>query len=147
SDCILVKSKPVSPKDFIGCKKVADAAAFIFMNACHSDAKPPGYTSIRGWANCFLRAGAGAFIGTLWEVRDGTAQKFAEALYAQLLANKSFGEALRQARNAVRESAPGDPTWLAYSFYGDSDTKVRRIAMRPVAQSAALRDARAVDVV
>jgi hypothetical protein len=127
---IMVKGTPVTPTDFTGCRPTpADAAAFIFMNACHSDNKPPGYTSIGGWANCFLGTGAGAFIGTLWEVRDTTARKFAEAVYEELLAEdpKPFGEALRLARNKVKAEAGADPTWLAYSFYGDSHARVQKI--------------------
>jgi CHAT domain-containing protein len=94
-------------------------APFVFMNACRSDDKPLRYTRIGGWANCFLAMGAGAFMGTLWEVRDETARNFAEALYEQLLeGNKPFSIALRLARKKIRENAPEDPTWLAYSFYG-----------------------------
>jgi CHAT domain-containing protein len=127
---IMVRNTPVAPKDFRSYRLLADAAAFIFMNACRSDRKVPGYTKMDGWANSFLRAGAGAFIGTLWEVRDETAKIFAEALYQALfLDDKPIGEALACARMAVKEKAPGDPTWLAYSFYGDTDARVRKIAI------------------
>lgn len=124
----MVHNTPVSPTDFADAELLADAAAFIFLNACRSDRKVPGYTKMGGWANRFLDAGAGAFIGTLWEVRDETAKIFAEKLYEELfLSNKPFGEALSCARAAVRKEAPGDPTWLAYSFYGDSDARVKKI--------------------
>jgi CHAT domain-containing protein len=127
---IIVKNMPVSPDDFNSFRLLADAAAFIFMNACRSDRKVPGYTKMGGWANSFLGAGAGAFIGTLWEVRDKTAEIFAETLYqALLLDDKPIGEALACARMAVKEKAPGDPTWLAYAFYGDTDARLRKISI------------------
>jgi hypothetical protein len=35
-----------------------------------------------------------------------------------LLAGETLGEAAGMARNTIR-SEPGDPTWLAYTVYGD----------------------------
>jgi CHAT domain-containing protein len=88
------------------------------------DSKVPAYNKIDGWANTFLKIGAGAFIGTLWEVRDTTAQLFANTFYAELLENRStFGVALKRARAFIKEKAPGDPTWLAYAFYGDTEAR------------------------
>jgi hypothetical protein len=122
---IIVKNTPLGPQDFVGFPTVADPSAFIFMNACRSDKKILGYTKMSGWANSFLGAGAGAFLGTLWEVRDVTAKVFAETLYQELLLEeKPFGEALKRARIAVQKEAPGDPTWLAYTFYGDIDARL-----------------------
>jgi hypothetical protein len=130
---ITIGNVPVAPEHFINCRLLADAAAFIFMNACRSDRKVPGYTRMGGWANSFLATGAGAFIGTLWEVRDETAALFAEKLYEQLLvAKQPFGVALKEARKCVKAAAPGDPTWLAYSFYGDADARVGKIAERTI---------------
>ncbi|MGA2291502.1 TCP-1/cpn60 chaperonin family protein [Bradyrhizobium sp.] len=116
----IIIDSPVTSDDFGSYQgKLKRPAPFVFMNACRSDDKPLRYTRIGGWANCFLAMGAGAFMGTLWEVRDETARKFAEALYEELLeGNKPFSIALRLARKKIRENAPEDPTWLAYSFYG-----------------------------
>jgi CHAT domain-containing protein len=119
---IVIGNTPVGPKDFT--KFELTALPFIFMNACRSDCKVPGYNKIGGWANAFLDIGAGAFIGTLWEVRDTTAQLFANTLYAELLQNRStFGAALESARATVKKKSPGDPTWLAYAFYGDAEAR------------------------
>ena len=121
---ILLKNRPISPKHFVGYR---DAAAFVFMNVCRSDRKVPGYNEIGGWANSFLEAGASVFLGTLYKVRDETAAVFAQRLYEQLFVeNKPFGEALRCARMHVKKDVPADPTWLAYSFYGDADARIRR---------------------
>jgi CHAT domain-containing protein len=88
------------------------------MNACRSAGQAPLYTGLHGWARVFLRAGAGAFVGTQWVVGDGAAKVFAEEFYRSLLDGSDLGESLRCARAATQE-APGDPTWLAYTLYGD----------------------------
>jgi hypothetical protein len=90
----------------------------VFMNACRTDGMAGNYTRLAGWADRFLSAGAGAFIGTLWEVRDTAAGPFADAFYRAFGSGANLGEALRQARLAIRDR-PGDPTWLAYTLYGD----------------------------
>jgi CHAT domain-containing protein len=76
------------------------------------------YTWLAGWAKSFLTAGAGAFIGSLWEVRDSSAGHFAEEFYRSLLGGVPLGYAMKQARTAI-QNEPGDPTWLAYTLYGN----------------------------
>jgi CHAT domain-containing protein len=64
-----------------------------------------------------MAAGAGAFVGTLWPVESRQASLYAEAFYTALLAGNDLGAASLQARHAIRNTA--DPSWLAYSTYGD----------------------------
>jgi CHAT domain-containing protein len=64
------------------------------------------------------RSVAGAFIGSLWEVVDTLASTYAQEFYRAALAGHTLGESARQARDAIRDN-PGDPTWLAYTLYGD----------------------------
>jgi hypothetical protein len=90
----------------------------IFINACSSAGAVPEYTRMMGWAQQFMAAGAGAFVGTLWAVSSTAAQVFAETFYAALAAGNSLGEASRHAR-AETGRDHDDPTWLAYSVYGD----------------------------
>ncbi len=90
----------------------------VFMNACRSAGQAPVYTTIDGWAQGFIRAGAGAFVGTLWAVRDASARSFAETFYGQLVQGSAFGAAMSHARRATRD-VTGDPTWLAYAAYGN----------------------------
>lgn len=90
----------------------------VFMNACRSDGMAANYTWLAGWAKSFLTAGAGAFIGSLWEVRDSSASQFAEEFYQALSCGISLGDAMKQARTAI-QNEPGDPTWLAYTLYGN----------------------------
>ena len=90
----------------------------MFLNACRTDGQAPLYTTVEGWAASFLRAGAGAFIGSLWEVADTSASTYAQEFYRAALGGHTLGESARQARDAIRDN-PGDPTWLAYTLYGD----------------------------
>lgn len=87
-------------------------------------------TTIGGFAEAFIRAGAGAFVGTLWSVGDGPARTFTESLYRTLLDGGSMAGATRIGREAAR--AAGEATWLAYVVYGHpalgGDGRVRRIA-------------------
>lgn len=101
-------------------KHFRSRSPLVFMNACRSDGMAANYTWLAGWAKSFLNAGVGAFIGSLWEVRDSSASCFAEKFYHAALRGASLGEAMKQARIAIQDES-GDPTWLAYTLYGDPD--------------------------
>jgi len=90
----------------------------VFINACRSAGAIPKYTKLMGWAEQFMAAGAGAFIGTLWAVRSDSALTFAEAFYDALLTGQTLGQAVRTARLTTAANV-ADPTWLAYTVYGD----------------------------
>lgn len=98
-------------------KTLESSAPLVFINACRSADEAPRYNELAGWAEAFLGAGAGAFIGTLWAVRDASAYTFATTLYELLKEGRTLGEAAMAARAASRK--PGDPAWLAYAVYGD----------------------------
>jgi hypothetical protein len=97
---------------------LAAGRPLIFMNACRTAGEVPQYTRMMGWARQFMAAGAGAFTGSLWAVRSESAKVFAEAFYDQLRQGNPLGQASQRARAAAREDHD-DPTWLAYSVYGD----------------------------
>jgi hypothetical protein len=103
---------------------LAAAAPTVFINACRSAGASPSYQQLDGWASKFLDAGAAAFIGSLWAVRDSTAREFAAELYGQLQTGASLGAAVMRARQAAA-GEPGDPTWLAYAVYGDPRAALR----------------------
>jgi DNA-binding SARP family transcriptional activator len=98
-------------------RRLAASRPLIFVNACRSAGVVAEYTRMMGWAEQFMAAGAGAFIGTLWPVRSTRASLFAEAFYAALVAGQDLGQASLAARRATKVDA--DPTWLAYTTYGD----------------------------
>lgn len=91
----------------------------VFMNACTTSGTSAMYTELSSWADRFLKCGSGAFIGTLWEVRDSSARMFSEAFYAELMQGETLGRAMQVARTKMRNANPGDPTPLAYTLYGN----------------------------
>jgi hypothetical protein len=88
----------------------------VVLNACKVARMGHRLTRVGGFADAFLRRGAGAFVGSLWSVGDLPARVFTESLYTHLIA----GEPLSGAASAAREQAAraGDATWLAYAVYG-----------------------------
>jgi hypothetical protein len=95
-----------------------DSAPLVFVNACQAAGLGLSYNKLDGWATKFMAAGAAAFIGTLWAVTDETSTPFAAKVYSELSKGTPLGQAVLAARKAVSE-APADPTWLAYTVYGD----------------------------
>ena len=107
-------------------KVLEQSAPTVFINACRSAGLAATYNRLDGWASMFLEAGAAAFIGSLWAVSDGAAREFAQEFYHQLQAGSSLGEAAMRARE-MAASQPDDPTWLAYTVYGDPRATVSRL--------------------
>ncbi|NJN00342.1 MAG: CHAT domain-containing protein [Aquincola sp.] len=95
----------------------------VFMNACTTSGTTQVYTDLSSWADRFLKCGAGAFIGTLWEVRDGSARRFSEHFYERLIGGDTIGEAMQSARQALRNEEEGDPTPFAYTLYGNAHAR------------------------
>lgn len=86
----------------------------VFLNACQAGRAGYQLTGIGGFAQAFLKAGAGAFVGTLWSVDDQPAFFFGRAFYEALRKGDSISEAAVKAREAARRD---DATWLAYVVY------------------------------
>lgn len=113
---IQLEDEPLKPENLggkvknLGCKK-----PFVFLNACQIGRGGMSLTGVGGWASRFLAAGAGAFIGPLWSVYDRSACNFAQTIYRELFKGNTIGEAVRNARLAIKGA--GDPTWLAYTVF------------------------------
>ena len=117
----------LTPADLMGgdLRGIRMRRPLVFLNACHSGQVALSLTGLGGWADKFFReARASAFVGTLWEVSDELAAEFAASFYTALAGGKTLGEALRAARQQIREKEKANPTWLAYSLYGDPNGKV-----------------------
>ncbi|MEV4494387.1 CHAT domain-containing protein [Micromonospora arborensis] len=99
-------------------KLLAEAGPLVFINACRSAGVAPTYTKMLGWAQQFMSSGAGAFVGTLWAVRSDSSARFATAFYQSLADGATLGAAALAAR-VEQQDDPLDPTWLAYTVYGD----------------------------
>ena len=95
----------------------------VFMNACRSAGSSELYTDLSGWAEKFLQAGAGAFTGTFWDVRDSSAMLFAQEFYRTLLRGETLGRAMSDGRTAIKNESQ-DSTWLAYTLYGDLSARL-----------------------
>ena len=74
----------------------------VFLNACETGRTGAVLTAWGGWPNVFLRAGAGAFVGSSWAVRDKPAAAFATAFYNAMLAGQTLAEAATAARTAAK---------------------------------------------
>ena len=106
-------------------KALQASAPTVFINACRSAGLAATYNRLDGWASKFLEAGAAAFIGSLWAVSDGASREFAQELYRRLQQGFTLGDAVMEARQAAA-SQPDDPTWLAYTVYGDPRATIIR---------------------
>lgn len=97
---------------------LAQTSPLVFINACRSAGVAPTYTKMLGWAQQFMSCGAGAFVGTLWAVRSDSSARFATAFYRSLADGATLGAAAHAARVEQQDDSL-DPTWLAYTVYGD----------------------------
>jgi CHAT domain-containing protein len=96
----------------------------VVLNACQAGRLGYQLTGSGGFAQAFLKGGAGAFVATLWAIGDGPARTFTETFYQELLNGSTVAEAANRARSAAE--AAKDATWLAYAVYGHPHAKVTR---------------------
>jgi hypothetical protein len=117
----------MTPENLSGpARNLGQARPLVFLNACQAGRGAMSLTGMGGWANGFLAAGAGAFIGAHWSIDDELALEFAQEFYRCLLQEgQTIGEAARQSRLRARDARPGDPTWLAYTVYADPTATVQ----------------------
>jgi hypothetical protein len=103
----------------------------FFFNACEVGQAESVAGAVDGWAPAVLARGAVGYIGGLWPIRDEPAARFAAAFYGAIKSKleqssrASVPEALAQARRLVYET--GDPTYLAYAYYGDAQLQLVRL--------------------
>lgn len=95
----------------------------FFFNACDVGQSQQVVNFVDGWAPAVLRAGASGYIGALWPVNDKVAAEFAARFYQGMEKDLATGPArvsdvLTETRLEIFKET-GDPTALAYVFYGD----------------------------
>jgi MinD-like ATPase involved in chromosome partitioning or flagellar assembly len=126
--CVAMADGPFDPIDLASAaqlRSLRSSHPLVFFNACRTAGEIDWFGSSLGWAPQFLRAGAGAFIGTLWPVRSRSALLFADAFYDRLITEgEPLGQASLAARQVIRDQR-GDPTWLAYAVYGSPAATAR----------------------
>ena len=103
--------------------------ALFFFNACDVGRASRVAGFVDGWAPAVLESGASGYIGGLWPLSDSGAYDFAATFYAtlegELRRNPAYlADMLRSAR--ARFYQTGDPTYLAYGFYGDVNLRLDR---------------------
>jgi CHAT domain-containing protein len=124
---LVLQGEPFTPNQIVGpmIEGVAASRPLVFLNACHTGETGFSLTGMGGWAARFVRAGASAFIGSLWEVNDVLAAEFAIAFYDEMLAGQTLGDAFHAARLHIRDLDEANPTWLAYTLYADPNGRVK----------------------
>jgi len=111
---------------------LSNLPALVFFNACES-ARMRGRKQASkrigesvGLAEAFLRGGVANYIGTYWPVGDDSAMTFAKTFYSDAVSGVCIGEALQNARLAVRKIQSVD--WVDYIHYGSRDFVLKRKA-------------------
>jgi hypothetical protein len=125
---LLEEGKLLTPADFVGPKiekHIRQRRPGFFFNACEVGRQSWGLSRLAGCPMRLVSAGAGLFVGPLWEVGEEPAQEFALAFYEGLLAGLTVAGAVREAR--LRARRKGGPTWLAYSVYGHPNARLARL--------------------
>ena len=124
---IVLEGDPLFPSDLTRrrAKGLRREKPLIFLNTCHGARVGYNLTGLGGWAQRLVdHLGVTAFVGALWEVHDELASKFAQIFYEELWAGKTMGEAFHSARQQIRAMQAANPTWLAYTLYGDPNSRV-----------------------
>ncbi len=124
---IVLEGDPLFPSDLTRrrAKGLRREKPLIFLNTCHGARVGYNLTGLGGWAQRLVdHLGVTAFVGALWEVHDELASKFARIFYEELWAGKTLGEAFYAARQQIRAVQSANPTWLAYTLYGDPNSRV-----------------------
>lgn len=124
----LADGRGLRAEDIFGTRKthIARDRPLVFLNACRVGQQSWSLTRLGGWAAVWVdRARCGAFIGPLWAVNDWLAYEFAHTFYGALQEGQTIGAATHAARERIRQMAPHNPTWLAYSVYGHPNGRVQ----------------------
>ena len=100
---------------------------FIFFNACDIGQIQRVVNFVDGWAPAALEAGASGYVGGLWTLGDRGAADFAGVFYDEVQRGLRGGSitvaaALQHARRRFYQT--GDPTFLAYVYYGDANFRL-----------------------
>ncbi|MCZ8545403.1 caspase family protein [Mesorhizobium qingshengii] len=100
---------------------------FYFFNACDTGKSQMLGGFVQGWGPAVLAGGASGFIGGMWPLTDRAAAAFSSDFYGGISARLKDGpvylaDVLQGVRKRFYET--GDPTYLAYTFYGNANLEV-----------------------
>jgi hypothetical protein len=119
----VVQPVTVDARTVAGTASLSGRTPLVFLNACETGRSAPLLTAWGGWPQTFWQAGAGAFVGTSWSVREGPATDFSLAFYRALLDGATLLDAAGAGRAAAK--ARPDASWLAYVVYGHPTARVQ----------------------
>jgi CHAT domain-containing protein len=102
-------------------RALRDKRPLIFLNACEIGRLEPGLVGMGGFAETFMKLGAGGVVAALWAIEDKVAHKVAEEFYRRVKESPftPFAAILRDLRRRAYENGSDEDTWAAYCFYGD----------------------------
>jgi hypothetical protein len=114
----------ISPNDLLGSNsKFGQDHPLVILNSCQSARQAYSITGIQSWVTNFINAGAAAVIGTTWSIDEESAVEFTKAFYTNLSkGNMTVAEAVHKTRLDCKKT--GNPTWLAYVYYGSPASKI-----------------------
>jgi hypothetical protein len=119
----------LGPDEIVGMRAVPD---LVFVNCCHLAKRNPEEVLATSeddrpifaatLAESLINQGVRCVIAAGWAISDDAASAFAAVFYQNLAQEKTFIEAVAEARRAAREK--GDNTWAAYQCYGDPNWRM-----------------------
>jgi hypothetical protein len=112
---LLEKSAKFEALRLSATKLCSVAQPVVYMNACSVGNVGITVGRAGGFASNFVTNGCSGVIAPLWPINDKTSMEFALALYGKLKLGRAVGEALQELRDQHAE----DPTYCAYTFFGD----------------------------
>ena len=111
----------ISMQDFYAQEFKMTCNPFVILNACHTGAISPLYTS--NWATLFWKYGARGVLATEFSVPDRFAAVFIALLYKYLLSGVPVGAALRVTRDRFWKEQR-NPLGLAYTLYSPLGVRI-----------------------
>ncbi len=100
---------------------------FYFFNACDTGRSQMLGGFVQGWGPAVLAGGASGFIGGMWPLTDRAAAAFSTDFYGGISTRIKDGPVyLAEILQDVRKQfyLTGDPTYLAYTFYGNANLRI-----------------------
>jgi len=113
-------------------EQISDTPELVFVNCCYlgkvdgvsEDLFRHRYKLAANLGTQLIEIGVKAVVATGWAVNDAAALLFAETFYGHMLAGATFGNAVREAREAVFEKDRRINTWGAYQCYGNPNYRL-----------------------
>lgn len=79
---------------------------------------------VQGLTAPLLQAGARSIVATSWRIADASAERVVGALYRELAAGRSVGDALREAKLSAMRAGARPSEWAAFVALGDPATRI-----------------------